>query len=269
MIALTTPYLWYTTRATGFVTLALFTVVVTLGTLVANRVGGTVVGRFELNELHRSVSMVAMAFLGLHVATTALDSFVPTGWLSVVVPGASHYRTLGVALGAVAIDLMIAVWVSSLLKQRVRPGSWRFIHWFSWAAYAAALVHAYATGTDARHGVGLYALGLAGVAVLAAAAWRALGRPARASGRTALSPLARAPRPLATVGSRPPKDPRARRLGERDAARPAGARPPAPTHPPTTPSRPPATHRPAARPEPGRPDAPSFPRAPRPGRRSR
>ncbi|HET8990182.1 MAG TPA: hypothetical protein VFN59_03675 [Acidimicrobiales bacterium] len=266
MIALTTPYLWYTTRATGFVTLALFTIVVTLGTLVANRVGGTVVGRFELNELHRSVSMVAMVFLGLHVATTALDSFAPTGWLSVVVPGASHYRTLGVALGAVAIDLMIAVWVSSLLKARVAPRSWRFIHWFSWAAYAAALVHAYATGTDARHGVGLYALVLAAAVVLAAATWRALGRPARAAGRTALSPLARAPRPLPTV-ARPPKDPRTRRLGERDPGRPHGARPNAPTHTPGAPTRPSSAHRPDAhRGETDRANGPSIPHAPRPRR---
>ena len=108
MIALTTPYLWYTTRATGMVTLVLFTLVVTLGTLVANRVGGTVVGRFEVNELHRSVSIVAMIFLALHITTTVIDSYVPTGWISVLVPMTSAYRRVGVALGAVCGGVLLA-----------------------------------------------------------------------------------------------------------------------------------------------------------------
>ena len=86
MIAFTSPYFWYTTRATGLVALVLFTIVVCLGAFVSNRVGGSAVGRFELNELHRSVSMVAMAFLVLHIVTTVVDSYVPTGWLSTIIP---------------------------------------------------------------------------------------------------------------------------------------------------------------------------------------
>ncbi len=112
MIAFTSPYFWYTTRATGLVALVLFTVVVCLGTFVSNRVGGSAVGRFELNELHRSVSMVAMAFLVLHIITTVVDSYVPTGWLSAVIPMTSNYKRWDVAIGAVAFDLMLAVWAS-------------------------------------------------------------------------------------------------------------------------------------------------------------
>ena len=190
MIALTTPYLWYTTRATGMVTLILFTLVVSLGTLVANRVGGTVVGRFEINELHRSVSIVAMVFLVLHITTTVVDSFAPTGWLSAIIPFASEYRRVGVAIGAVAFDLILAVWISSLLKVRMKNESWRFIHWFSWLAFASAILHAYLTGTDTKNGVGLGVVGACAVCVIIASLWRYLARPARAAGRTALSPLA-------------------------------------------------------------------------------
>ncbi len=189
MIALTSPYLWYTTRATGLVSLALFTVVVSLGTLVANRVGGSTVGRFELSELHRTISVIAMVFLAVHVATTVVDSFVSTGAISVVVPFTSSYRRWGVGLGAVAVDLMIAVWISSLVKSRIANRSWRFIHWFSWFAYAIAIVHALLTGTDARRGLGLVIV-VASLAIVAGAAvWRFTARPTRAAGRTALSPL--------------------------------------------------------------------------------
>jgi methionine sulfoxide reductase heme-binding subunit len=190
VLALTSPYLWYTTRATGMVTLVLFTLVVALGMLVSNRVGGTMFGRFEVNELHRSLSMVAMVFLVIHILTTIVDSYVSTGWFSAVIPFISAYRTIGVTLGAVAFDLMLAVWISSLIKVRIKNESWRAIHWLSWLAFASAIVHAYMTGTDAKDGLGLALVVACAALVLGAAIWRYLARPTRAAGRTALSPLA-------------------------------------------------------------------------------
>jgi DMSO/TMAO reductase YedYZ heme-binding membrane subunit len=191
MLAFTSPYLWYTTRATGLVALVLFTIVVCLGTLVSNRVGGAKIGRFEFNELHRSLSLVAMAFLVVHIVTTVVDSYVPTGWLSAVVPWTSHYERLNIALGTIAFDLMLCVWVSSLMKSRIANASWRFIHWFSWLAFVAAIVHSFLAGTDARSGIGLVVVTACAAAVFLTAIWRYVRRPPRASGRTAFSPLAR------------------------------------------------------------------------------
>lgn len=189
MIAFTSTYFWYTTRATGIVALLLLTLVVTIGTLVANRVGGTFVGRFELNELHRSVSVVAMLFLVIHILTTVVDSYVSTGIISAFVPMTSAYKTIPIAIGAVGFDLLLCVWISSLLKVRIKNESWRFIHWFSWLAYSSAIAHAYMAGSDTRDGAGLMLVaGCAGI-VLNVALWRYFARPERAAGRTALSPL--------------------------------------------------------------------------------
>ncbi len=188
MTALTSPYLWYTTRGTGLVTLALLTVMVCLGVLVANRAGGTRVGRFELAQIHRAVSAITVAFLAIHVITTVADSFVATGPLSIVVPMTSPYRRVGVGLGALALDLLGTVWLSSLLQARLSYGAWRAIHWLGWLCYPSALVHALATGTDARHGVGLAVVVVSLASVAGAALWRITARPDRAAGRTALSP---------------------------------------------------------------------------------
>ena len=137
--------------------------------------------------------MVAIVFLMVHILTTLVDSYVPTGWFSAVIPLTSKYEPVHVALGAVAFDLILAVWVSSLLKARIANRSWRFIHWFSWLALASALAHSFLTGTDSRSSWGL-ALGVVCAAVaLASALWRYFARPTRAAGRTALSPLAVAP----------------------------------------------------------------------------
>lgn len=190
MIALTSPYLWYASRATGLVALVLITGVVVLGTLVSNRVGGKKIGRFEFNELHRSLSLVALTFLLIHIVTTVIDTYAPTGWLSAIVPFVSRYDRVGVAVGAVAIDLMLAVWASSLFKSRVRPETWRYLHWLSWLAYVGAVAHAFLIGADTHSDVGLALTAACSAAVMAAALWRALTRPQRAHRRTALSPLA-------------------------------------------------------------------------------
>jgi predicted ferric reductase len=220
VIALTSPYFWYTTRATGMVALVLFTIVVSLGMLVANRIGGTVVGRFEINELHRSVSIVALIFLVIHILSTVLDSFAPTGWFSAVVPFASRYDRVPVAIGAVAFDLVLAVWVSSLLKVRVKNATWRYIHWLSWLAFASAIAHAYLTGTDSRNGVGLAVVALCALCVLGTALWRYFARPTRAAGRTALSPLAAADQPVRTTTTASSSVSRATSFPHRPAPRP-------------------------------------------------
>jgi predicted ferric reductase len=222
MIALTSPYLWYSTRATGMVTMVLFTIVVALGTFVANRIGGAIIGRFEINELHRSVSIIAVVFLAIHVVTTVADSYVPTGVISIFVPMTSEYKRVAVGLGAVALDLILAVWISSLLKVRIANTTWRFIHWFSWLGFATSIVHAFLSGTDSRKGWGLILIVVCSSVVFASAVWRYLGRPTRAAGRTALSPLA-------PQGGAPPSlRPTSRRLGTTGApstppSRPASA----------------------------------------------
>jgi sulfoxide reductase heme-binding subunit YedZ len=104
---------------------------------------------FAQQEIHRRISIMAVVFLGLHVLTSILDTYVTIGWLAVVVPFASPYSRFWVGLGTVALDLMIAVFVSSLLRARLRPGTWRGIHWLAYASWPIALAHTFGLGTDA------------------------------------------------------------------------------------------------------------------------
>ena len=189
MIGFTTPYLWYSSRATGAVSLCLLTLVMVLGPLVSTRVGGRRIGRFAINELHRSVSMVAMLFVAIHVTATVIDTYVPIGILSAFVPFTSQYHRLPVAIGTVAIDLLIAVWLTSYFKEKLRPDLWRAIHWLSYGSFIAALIHGYLTGTDAHTRWYLILTVGCGSAGIAAIGWRITARPERAGGRTALSPL--------------------------------------------------------------------------------
>jgi predicted ferric reductase len=139
---------WYLTRSTGAVALLLLTAAVVLGVVDVRRFSTPRWPRFVVDALHRNVALLAMVFLCLHILTSVLDSFAPISLIDVVVPFAGSYRPFWLGLGAVAFDLLIAVTLTSLLRQRMGYASWRAIHWLTYASWPIALLHGFGTGSD-------------------------------------------------------------------------------------------------------------------------
>jgi predicted ferric reductase len=143
------PGLWYATRATGLVTLLLLTAAVVLGILTAGRFAGTVWPRFLTIGLHRNISLLAVAFLALHVGTTVVDSYTSISLTDAFAPFLSSYKTFWLGLGAIACDLFLALIITSLLRQRLGYRAWRAVHWCGYLCWPVALVHGAGIGTDA------------------------------------------------------------------------------------------------------------------------
>jgi len=201
MIALTTPTLWYLSRAAGIVTLLLLTCVTALGIMTATRVGGKPLPRFAVAELHRRLALLTMVFLGLHIVTTVIDTYVPTGYLAIIIPFASKYKTLWVAFGTVAFDLLVAVMVTSLLRQRISHDAWRAVHWLSYLAWPIALLHTIFIGSDVKYGWMDLLVAACVAIVVAAGAWRIWAHPHPDGALTAV-PKRTAPRSKGTSPSR-------------------------------------------------------------------
>jgi sulfoxide reductase heme-binding subunit YedZ len=190
--------LWFLSRASGLVLLVLFSIVVVLG--VATRTGSAPARwpRFAVAELHRTLSLFAVALLVLHVVTAILDPFVTIGWAATLLPFASPYRTLAVGLGTLAVDLAGAVLLTSLFRRRLGQRAWRAVHWLAYLAWPAAFLHSLTAGNDL--GIWWVALAEVGSAVAVAAAvltrliGRARGRPGGPAGR-ARRPVSAEPRP--------------------------------------------------------------------------
>jgi methionine sulfoxide reductase heme-binding subunit len=142
------PYLWYLTRAAGLVTLVLLTAAMTLGILNAGRFGSRRWPRFAVQAMHRNLSLLALAFLALHVASTVLDSYVSIGLQDAIVPFVASYKRWWLGLGALACDLMITLTITSLTRQRIGPRLWRVIHWAGYLCWPIAIAHGLGTGTD-------------------------------------------------------------------------------------------------------------------------
>ena len=158
---------WFITRASGAVALVLLTGSVALGVASVRRMEVANL-RFVVGALHRSVSLLAVVFVLLHVVTTLLDGFAPIGVLDVVIPFRSAYRPVWLGLGTVALDLAAAVTITSLIRHRVGYRGWRATHWLVYLSWPLALVHSYGTGTDPKAQWMLALTGLCVVVVLAA-----------------------------------------------------------------------------------------------------
>ena len=170
---------WYVTRASGTVALILLTASVVLGVAAIARLRGPGVPRFVVDGVHRTASLLAVAFLVVHILTAVLDSFASISLVDAVIPFAGSYRPLWLGLGAVAFDLLLAVAITSLVRARVGHSAWRGIHWLAYAAWPVAVLHGFGTGSDV-HQTWLIAINVACIiAVLAAVIGRAMiGWPA-------------------------------------------------------------------------------------------
>jgi predicted ferric reductase len=164
--------LWYASRATGVVALLLMTAVLLLGLLVTRQGRLPGLPRFAVTGLHRNLSLVAVVFVILHVLTAVLDTYVHIPLISAIVPLTSSYERLALGLGAVSLDIMIAVIVTSLLRRHLNRRLWRAVHLLAYVSWPVAWLHSITSSTDLRHGwLFLTAVGCA-LLVVVAVLWR-------------------------------------------------------------------------------------------------
>jgi len=143
------PALWFANRGTGFVLLLLLTLSTMLGVLSTSRVSPRLWPRMLSQGLHRNVSLMAVTFLAAHVATAVVDTFVDIRWWHAFVPFSGTYKPLWLGFGAFALDLLIAVTATSMLRHRMSHGPWRAIHVLAYVAWGVGLLHGMQMGTDA------------------------------------------------------------------------------------------------------------------------
>lgn len=142
---------WYLTRGTGAVALVLLSASVVLGVLGSVRFAlAPRWPRFAIDTLHRDLSLLAVAFLVIHIVTSVLDSFAPIKLTDAVIPFASSYRPLWLGFGALAFDLVLALVATSLLRRRVGYRRWRLVHWLAYVSWPLAVLHGLGTGSDTK-----------------------------------------------------------------------------------------------------------------------
>ena len=146
------PLLWYLNRATGLTLLVLLTASVVLGVLSTGGRAGRGLPAFVTQHLHRNVALLSVVALVVHVLTAVGDTFVDIRWWHALQPFGAEYEPLWLGLGALSLDLIAVVAITSALRTRLSHRVWRSVHYASWAAWVCALAHTLGIGTDIDQG---------------------------------------------------------------------------------------------------------------------
>jgi len=216
---------WYVARASGLVAWALAALAVLWGLALSTRALGKKPKAPWLLDLHRFLGGLTVVFVAVHLTGLVADTYVYYGWAELFIPFASTWKPNAVAWGVVAFYLLVAIEITSLLKDRLPKKLWKGVHFTSYAMYAFATVHLLTAGTDAQnqvlHWSVIVSIGLVAFFTL----YRVLGPGRAASVRSGAGRSA--------AGAKP-------RIPDRATLRAAAAASAANSAPPTEPSPPPA-----------------------------
>jgi methionine sulfoxide reductase heme-binding subunit len=136
---------WYLMRASGVVALLLLTLSLSLGIATSNRWRLRGSALYVTTTVHRNASLLAIVFLGVHIVTAVIDSDAAVSLASALFPIGPG---IWLALGALSFDLVAAIVVTSLIRNRLPYRLWRAIHWAAYASWPFAIWHGIGMGSD-------------------------------------------------------------------------------------------------------------------------
>jgi hypothetical protein len=189
---------WMAIRGSGIIAFVLLAGSTVWGLLITTKVLGRAVKAKPVAWFHESLAIGSLVATGIHMYFLFNHDYIDFGYRSLLMPGASAWRPLAVALGVVAFYTMFVITVSFYVRKWIGQNAWRAIHMTSFGTFVAAALHGIFSGTDSSHPVvmGTYIASLAIVVLLMviriAQAAASPARPARAAsarpGRTGPTP---------------------------------------------------------------------------------
>jgi methionine sulfoxide reductase heme-binding subunit len=144
----TDQLLWVLARVSGLASYGALAVALVTGIAMRTAVLDWLGSNRALRSLHEYTTVLWIPLAVLHLVALLLDKTSRIGLTDIVVPFHSSYGTLGIGLGALAVDLLVVVTVTSYLKRYIRSDIWKWLHRLAYAAFALTFLHAVLSGTD-------------------------------------------------------------------------------------------------------------------------
>lgn len=139
---------WYITRASAIVAWVLLTLSALWGILLKTRILRGADNPDWLKVVHRFISSLAMLMVITHVVSLWMDSYIEFTVADLLIPFASSFEPLAVALGVIAMWVMVIVWITSVAMPWLPQGVWKAIHFTSYLSLFAVALHSGMVGSD-------------------------------------------------------------------------------------------------------------------------
>ena len=141
-------FLWVLARVAGLASYASLAMALLTGIALRTAVLEWLGSNRALRSLHEYTTVLWIPMGVVHVGALLLDQTARIGLIDVVLPFLTRYGSLAIGLGTLAVDLLIVVTITALLKRRFQPGLWRWLHRLAYVAFAFVFLHAILSGTD-------------------------------------------------------------------------------------------------------------------------
>ncbi len=148
---------WYAVRATGF--LAYFAIAgsVIFGLLLSTRLLDAVAHRPVTLTLHKDLATAGLALSALHGLMLLGDHTFAFTATAILVPFASPYAPVGVAIGQFAFYLVAIVTASFYVRRQIGQRAWRLIHYLTFLGFVGVTAHGIAAGSDSAAPLAIWA----------------------------------------------------------------------------------------------------------------
>ena len=144
----TDQFLWVLARVAGLGSYAALALAVVTGIALRTAVLDWFGNNRVLRSLHEYTTVLWIPLAGIHLGTLVLDSTARIGVLDLVVPFRAPYGTVAIGLGALAVDLLVVVTATALLRRHIRPDVWKWLHRLAYGAFVLIFFHAVLSGSD-------------------------------------------------------------------------------------------------------------------------
>jgi sulfoxide reductase heme-binding subunit YedZ len=170
---------WFLTRASGLLAYVLLFGALSLGLSMTGDLLEGRVRRYRVYDLHRFLSLLALAVLLFHALIVLPDDYIGFSLAELLLPFASPYEPLYMGLGALSLYITALIVASFYAIHRIGYRTWRLLHYTTGLAFVLALVHGIGAGTDTAAAWVRYLYAGTGVVAFNLAVWRLLKGSAR------------------------------------------------------------------------------------------
>ena len=139
---------WYITRSAGLTGYFLVWLSMVWGFAVSSKLFHSFVEAHFTYDFHEHLSLLGLAFVGLHVIVLLFDRFLPFSLLQVLIPFTENYRPLWVGIGIISFYVMLLVTVTFYIRKQIGMMAFRIIHILSILSYLGVTLHGFFAGTD-------------------------------------------------------------------------------------------------------------------------
>jgi len=165
---------WYAARASGMVAYLLATMSVLFGLATSTQLGQRMLGKANVADVHRVLSLLTLFAIGGHTMFLALDQYASFGLSDLLIPFITWYRPVWTGFGILAAYLTFALYLSFGIRSIIGYRAWRAFHYAAFAVFALGTMHGLFAGTDTSAAWALAIYVSAAVAVSCMLAYRIL-----------------------------------------------------------------------------------------------